>query len=165
MRLLEMVDLADMPGRVGELEADALAMAAGRETPALDHCDRVRHVRMRRIMRNRVDTGLGDDFSGRISIILCVRVRFAPDSPLEGTGFEPSVPRDTTNLSSRLWLVPANRKVGAKENHEASGPSPRGTDRRSRAGGEAWQLRADALSPRLTISALLSKPTAGTVRC
>src|SRR4029077_6382563 len=31
-------------------------------------------------------------------------------------GFEPSVPRDTTNLSSRLWLVPANRKVGAKEN-------------------------------------------------
>src|SRR6266850_2851706 len=41
---------------------------------------------------------------------------FAPDSPVEGTGFEPSVPRDTTNLSSRLWLVPANRKVGAKEN-------------------------------------------------
>jgi hypothetical protein len=38
------------------------------------------------------------------------------DSPLEGTGFEPSVPRDTTNLSSRLWLVPANRKVGAKAN-------------------------------------------------
>src|SRR6266481_5896828 len=30
----------------------------------------------------------------------------------------------------RLWLVPANRKVGAKENRhtEASGPSPRGTD-------------------------------------
>jgi len=44
------------------------------------------------------------------------KIRFAPDSPLEGTGFEPSVPRDTTNLSSRLWLVPANRKVGAKEN-------------------------------------------------
>src|SRR5712671_4008792 len=42
--------------------------------------------------------------------------RFAVDSPLEGTGFEPSVPRDTTNLSSRLWLVPANRKVAAKEN-------------------------------------------------
>src|SRR5258708_19575430 len=43
-------------------------------------------------------------------------VTFACDSLLEGTGFEPSVPRDTTNLSSRLWLVPANRKVGAKEN-------------------------------------------------
>jgi hypothetical protein len=25
-------------------------------------------------------------------IILCVRVRFAPASPLEGEGFEPSVP-------------------------------------------------------------------------
>src|SRR6266404_8368645 len=44
------------------------------------------------------------------------RTGFAQDSSLEGTGFEPSVPRDTTNPSSRLWLVPANRKVGAKEN-------------------------------------------------
>src|SRR5437762_8878350 len=45
-----------------------------------------------------------------------VRDRIVVDSALEGTGFEPSVPRDTTNLSSRLWLVPANRKVGEKEN-------------------------------------------------
>ena len=45
-----------------------------------------------------------------------LRNRWFADSALEGTGFEPSVPRDTTNLSSRLWLVPANRKVGAKEN-------------------------------------------------
>ena len=27
-------------------------------------------------------------------IILCVRVRFAPDSPLEDRGFEPPVPTD-----------------------------------------------------------------------
>src|SRR4029077_490643 len=45
-----------------------------------------------------------------------LRNRWFADSALEGTGFEPSVLRDTTNLSSRLWLVPANRKVGAKEN-------------------------------------------------
>ena len=37
MRLLEMVDLADMLGRMRELETDALAMPAGREAPAPDH--------------------------------------------------------------------------------------------------------------------------------
>jgi hypothetical protein len=35
MRLLEVIDLADMPGRMGELEADALAMPAGRKPAAL----------------------------------------------------------------------------------------------------------------------------------
>ena len=35
MRLLEVIDLADMPGCVGELETDALAMPAGRKPPAL----------------------------------------------------------------------------------------------------------------------------------
>jgi hypothetical protein len=35
MRLVEMIDLADMPGRMGELEADALAMPAGRKATAL----------------------------------------------------------------------------------------------------------------------------------
>src|SRR5258706_16291978 len=64
MRLFEMIGLADMLRRMGELEADALAMPAGRETPALDHRDLVRHVGMREIMRNRVDAGLRDDFSG-----------------------------------------------------------------------------------------------------
>jgi hypothetical protein len=63
-RILEMVDLADMLRRMGEFEADALAMAAGRETPALDHRDLVRHVGVRRIMRNRVDAGLRDDSPG-----------------------------------------------------------------------------------------------------
>jgi hypothetical protein len=46
MRFFEVVDLADMLGRVGELEAHALAMSAGRKTPALDHGDLVRHVGM-----------------------------------------------------------------------------------------------------------------------
>src|SRR5690349_5025711 len=54
MRLLEMIDLADMPGGVRELEPDALAMPAGRKAPALDHRHFVRHVRMRGIMGNRV---------------------------------------------------------------------------------------------------------------
>ena len=64
MRLLEMVDLADMLRRMGELEADALAMPAGRKPAALDHRDLVRHVGMRGIMRNRVDAGLRDDLAG-----------------------------------------------------------------------------------------------------
>src|SRR5437016_3150648 len=64
MRLLEMVDLADMLRCMGELKADALAMSAGRKAPALDHRDLVRHVGMRGIMRNRVDAGLRDDLSG-----------------------------------------------------------------------------------------------------
>ena len=37
MRLLEVVDLADMLGGMGELEADALAMPACREPPAVNH--------------------------------------------------------------------------------------------------------------------------------
>jgi hypothetical protein len=63
-------------------------------------------------------------------IILCVRVRFAPDSPLEGTGFEPSVPRDTTNLSmSPLVGSPPTEKSERKENrHTKLGHFPRGTD-------------------------------------
>jgi hypothetical protein len=61
MRLFEMVDLADMLARMGELEADALAMPAGWKAPALDHRDLVRHVGMRRIVGNRVDAG----FAGR----------------------------------------------------------------------------------------------------
>jgi hypothetical protein len=35
MRLLEVIDLADMLGGVRELEADALAVPAGRKAPAL----------------------------------------------------------------------------------------------------------------------------------
>ena len=64
MRLFERLDLADMPGGVGELEADALAMPAGRKAAALDHRDFVRHVGMRRIVCNRVDAGLRDDLAG-----------------------------------------------------------------------------------------------------
>jgi hypothetical protein len=41
------------------------------------------------------------------------------DSPLEGTRFEPSVPRDATNISKaaswRLFLIPRDGKVGAIE--------------------------------------------------
>jgi hypothetical protein len=58
-----MIDLADMPGRMGELEADALAMPAGRKAPALDHRDLVRHVGMRGIVGNCLDAGLRDDLA------------------------------------------------------------------------------------------------------
>jgi len=44
MRLLEMVDLADVFGCMGELKTDAVAMTAGRKTPALDHGDLMPHV-------------------------------------------------------------------------------------------------------------------------
>src|SRR5580693_3903698 len=63
MRLFEVVDLADMLRRVGELKADALAMPAGRKAAAVDHRDLVRHVGMRGIMRNGVDAGLRDDLA------------------------------------------------------------------------------------------------------
>ena len=57
-------------------------------------------------------------------------VRFATDSPLERSGFEPSVRRDTDqafNVASG-WF-PANRKVGAKENrHTKRRAFPCGTD-------------------------------------
>src|SRR5215475_11622545 len=50
---------------------------------------------------------------------ILARDRFAPDSPLEGTRFEPSVPRDATNISKaaswRLFLIPRDGKVGAIE--------------------------------------------------
>jgi hypothetical protein len=50
-------------------------------------------------------------------------VRFAVDSPLEGTGFEPSVPRDTTKFST--WAHVASTRslshgeVGAKKRSRA----------------------------------------------
>jgi hypothetical protein len=58
MRLFEMIDLADMPGGMRELEPDALAVPAGRKAPALDHRHPVRHVRMRGIVSDRVNAGL-----------------------------------------------------------------------------------------------------------
>jgi hypothetical protein len=63
MRLLEVIDLADMLGCMRELEADALAMTAGRKAPAFDEGDLVRHVSVRRIMGDRVDAGLRDDLA------------------------------------------------------------------------------------------------------
>ena len=63
MRLLEVIDLPDVPGRVRELEGDAPAMPAGREAPALDHRHLVRHVGMRRIMSDGVDAGLLHDLT------------------------------------------------------------------------------------------------------
>src|SRR2546428_12573387 len=64
MRLFEMIDLADMLGGMGELEADAFAMPAGRKTLALDHRDLVRHVGMRPIVGDGVDAGLRHDLAG-----------------------------------------------------------------------------------------------------
>ena len=43
MRLFEIIDLADMLRRMGEREADALAMPAGRKPAALDNRDRPRN--------------------------------------------------------------------------------------------------------------------------
>jgi hypothetical protein len=63
MRLLEMVDLADMLRRMGKLETDALAVPAGRETPAFNHGDLVGHVGVRRIVRDGVDAGLRHDLA------------------------------------------------------------------------------------------------------
>src|SRR5271165_1527106 len=59
MRLLEIVDLADMLRRTGELETDDLAMPAGPKLATLDHRDLMRHVGVRRIMRDRVDADCG----------------------------------------------------------------------------------------------------------
>jgi hypothetical protein len=59
-----MINLADMPGGMGELEPDALAMPAGRKAPALDHRHLVRHVGMRGIVGDRVDAGLRHDLAG-----------------------------------------------------------------------------------------------------
>ena len=64
MRLFEMINLADMPSGMGELEPDALAMPAGRKAPALDHRHLVRHVGMRGIVGDRVDAGLRHDLAG-----------------------------------------------------------------------------------------------------
>jgi hypothetical protein len=54
MRLLELIDFADMLGRMRELEGDTLAMPAGWKAPALDHGDLVRHVGVLRVVRDCV---------------------------------------------------------------------------------------------------------------
>ena len=79
MRLLEMIDFADMLGGMGELEADALAMAARRKAAALDHGDLVRHVGMRRIMCDRVDAGLRDDLAGLNSCAMLASLAIIDD--------------------------------------------------------------------------------------
>ena len=55
--------------------------------------------------------------------------RFA-DSALEGTGFEPSVPRDTTNLSMSplLGSPPTEKSERRRTDIRSVGPFPRGTD-------------------------------------
>jgi hypothetical protein len=63
MRLVEVVDFADMLGRMGQLEADTPAMPAGREAPALDDGHLVPHVGMHRIVRDPIDTGLRHDLA------------------------------------------------------------------------------------------------------
>src|SRR5690242_12273852 len=49
--------------RMPELEADALAMPAGRKAPALYHRHLVRHVGVRRIVGDGVDAGLRHDLA------------------------------------------------------------------------------------------------------
>src|SRR6516225_12012071 len=72
------------------------------------------------------------------------KVKFAPDSPQEGAGFEPSVPRDTPKFSTPAHVTCltscTRKKVGANENRYYEGAG-RGTERRYGAGGEEWQLR------------------------
>lgn len=63
MRLLEMIDLADMLRRVAELETDALAMRASWKAPAFEYGHLVRHVGVRRIVGDGVDPGLRHDFA------------------------------------------------------------------------------------------------------
>jgi hypothetical protein len=55
-------------------------------------------------------------------------VEFASDSLLERTGFEPSVPRDTTKVSRGAHfalLIPRNGKAGANENRHHNVSRPR----------------------------------------
>src|SRR4051812_13127483 len=58
-----MVDLADVLRGVNQLKADALAMAACREPPALDDRHLMRHVGVLRIVGDAVDPRLRDDLS------------------------------------------------------------------------------------------------------
>jgi exodeoxyribonuclease III len=64
MCLFEMVDFADMFGGMGELESYALAVPAGWKAPALDHGHLVRHVGVRGIVGDCVDSGLRHDIAG-----------------------------------------------------------------------------------------------------
>jgi hypothetical protein len=59
-----MVYLADVLCRMDELEANALAMAACREAPALDDRDLVRHIGVLRIVGDTVDPALRDNLAG-----------------------------------------------------------------------------------------------------
>ena len=76
MRLLEMVNLADM----GDFKRDALAMPAGRETQTLDHRHLVRHSGMARIVGDRVDAGLGTIWPGLYSCaMVMLRIKLIND--------------------------------------------------------------------------------------
>jgi hypothetical protein len=61
--LAKVVYLADVLRCVHQLKADAFAMTAGREAPALDDRHLVRHVGVLRIVGDAVDPRLRDDLS------------------------------------------------------------------------------------------------------
>src|ERR1051325_10653376 len=61
--LIKVSYFMDVLGRVYQLKADALAMAACREAPALDDCDLVRHVGVLRIMSDAVHAALGNNLA------------------------------------------------------------------------------------------------------
>jgi hypothetical protein len=52
------------------------------------------------------------------------KIRFAQDSPLEGDGFEPSVPRDTTKLRRRLMSLLLDSRT--RKSRREREPTPRG---------------------------------------
>jgi hypothetical protein len=97
------------------------------------------------LSRRGSDLGADDD---RDDIARAVRSRFAPDSPLEGGGFEPSVPRKRDNVFRAC--ARSTSPSDAARGTEGSNPARRfpRSDRRSVAVGTC-PLAADCLDPPL----------------
>ena len=86
-------------------------MPAGRKATALDHRDLVRHVGVRRIMRNGVDAGLGHDSPGLYSCALAV-LQKAYLSTIQAV-FRPGVIADRQDLTREGAL----QKAGTLRHH------------------------------------------------
>jgi hypothetical protein len=67
--------------------------------------------------------------SADLSTLRSRKTKFAADSALEETGFEPSVPRDTTNLSMSALVgsAPTEKSERKRTDTRSVGPFPRGT--------------------------------------
>ena len=109
MRLLEMIDLADMPGGMGKFKGDARAMPASRKvTTALDDGDLMRHVRVHGIVGDSIDAGSRHDLARLVLPVLWLssvaNLSTICETECNQTAFRLRLSAERSGRRRRAWL-------------------------------------------------------------